>query len=171
MRVRDLAHHGEPRRLHLLCADADAFADGVLAGPVVLRKFVVDDQHELGARVVSLGEETAVQEANAHGGEEIADDLRNRREVHVRARRRNVSIDDECLVVVHALRRQHAGQAYGLHSGKLAELQQQFAIEGVDLRLLGVLLLGQRIGGRRHVLRREAEIHGAHLFEAAQQQA
>ena len=59
----------------------------------------------------------------------------------------------------------------GLDSGKLIELKQQFAIEGIDLRLLFVLLLRQGITRGGDVLRGEAEIDIAHLVEAAQEKA
>jgi hypothetical protein len=45
--------------LHLRRTNADTFADGILVGPVVLREFVINDEGELRACVVSIGEETA----------------------------------------------------------------------------------------------------------------
>ena len=56
-----------------------------------------------------------------------------------------------------------------MDSGELVELKQQFAIEGIDLRLLFVLLLRQGITRGGDVLRGEAEIDIAHLVEAAQE--
>lgn len=64
---------------------------------------MIDDHDELCARMVGFGKEASAQKANTHRRKEIANNLGHCREVHARAWRSNISIDDERLIVVNTL--------------------------------------------------------------------
>ncbi len=63
--VVNLANHRHPGIHRLAKALLHVFADGILAGPVLLGELAIDDDHELGMSVVGIREEASTQQTNA----------------------------------------------------------------------------------------------------------
>ena len=105
LNVADLSDNGHPWGVGgaFLDANANALADGVLAGPVALGESAVDNDDEGRIGTIGFIEGTATQQRNALGFEVVAHDLGRVAQNEAGALGRNVALGNNCVAVVVAM--------------------------------------------------------------------
>ena len=158
----DAANHaddGQPRVRwvgRVQAAGADAFADGILARPILLGEIFVDDRDLLGGGRVQVAEQAATAQRNLHGFEIVAADDALVGVQENFAGRRDATFDRDRAPGKHFAEWQRSDGAGGGDAGDAFEALIEFAVGG---EYGGAVLVALAVGGeleREHAPRLES---------------
>src|ERR1700722_1782907 len=159
LEAADHADNGQPGIRwvgRVQAAGADAFADGILARPILLGEILVDDGDFLSGGRVEVAEETATAQRNLHGFEIVATDDALVGVQENFAGRRDATFNRDRAPGKHFAEWQRSDGAGGGDAGDAFEALIEFAVGG---EYGGAVLVALAVGGeleREHAPRLES---------------
>ena len=167
--VLHVPHHAHhlPHAVH----HENAFADGILTGPVFFDHGFVHNHHRLAARLVAIVEEPPAPKRNPHRPKVISGDESGFGKLLVDSPSGSrTPFDAVPGLPVLISQRQIADGAHGRHAACAAGGLQQPGIESRHFPLIGICGRGERHPHSDHALGAESGIDVRHLDEALDQQ-